>query len=511
MASTQPAGHSNQLIYAIDLSGNFIYVNDGYCELTGLSRESLIGSSQQALLHEDMPRAILQEMATNTQKGFSWRGMIRINSRSVDICWLDSFITPIYSGSEIVGYQTVSSLADNALCRRAKKFYSALNQGKQSARFEVTRIHKFLFLTLVSLIAQVFIYIYAGLEGSIVAAAIAVTPILIFWHDIIPMAQKAQQMQDTFDSLSRYVYHGKGTASVFDFNFGMLKTKIRAILERTQDATTSLSSVVGEVRQFMGEAQGTLDQQRDQVGNLSASMAQMNQACQQIAENTDATTEYIRGTEQHCGDARQHIEQTANQIKALSSDVEASASSADQLSEEAKKVGSLMQSIQEIADQTNLLALNAAIEAARAGEHGRGFAVVADEVRTLSFRTQETAQQVNTNLTGMLNTINHWAGRMKQNQQDAECCVETAELSDQAMTEVYSQIQQIGELAQGISHAANEQTAASERINQSLQGISEASEETWQKTDKVSAQMEVLHQSAEEITNLTATFMPVRR
>lgn len=421
--------------------------------------------------------------------------------------WLDTFITPKFEHGKIVGFQAVCKLPKSNLTKQAQKVYQSLNQGNQWQTFEFTRLHKFIFLAVLSFIAQIFIFIEFGMAASIIAAITAVTPILIFWQDIMPVAQRARKMQTIFDSISRQIYFGRGTASIFDFNLGLLKTKIRAILERSKDATAPLSDVITTVQHGMDVNRDVIAKQKDDIMQVSVSMQQMTQSTNEIASNTVSTAEDIESTYQQCQHARAGINDTTVKIRQLASEVELASSSADQLSEAAKNVGGLMEDIQSIADQTNLLALNAAIEAARAGEHGRGFSVVAEEVRNLSSRTQDSAVEIHQSLSAMLATIKDWVDIMAKNKNDAENCVNSAEQADKQIELVYEKIRHVADLATQIATAAEEQSVVTAEINGRVEQIHQASDTNWQQTELVNQQMVSLRHTAAEISSLADTFI----
>jgi methyl-accepting chemotaxis protein/aerotaxis receptor len=499
---------SQQLISVTDRNGAFTYVNEHYCHLTGYDSSELQTKNIKQLTHTEMPSIVIDELSDTLSKGFSWHGVMRIKTKQNEDVWLDTFTTPQYEKGQVVGYQSISKIADASLQKNAHSIYNALNRKNKWAIFELTKNHKFLFLVLLSIISQIFIYFYIGLTTSIIAAFSAIAPILVFWSDIIPTAQRAQKMQNVFDSISRKIYFGKGTASIFDFNFSMLKTKIKAILDRTIDAATPIRTVMAKVSEGLDESRETLAEQKRGIEELNTSMAQMQSSTTEIAHNTTIAAGDLESTFSQCEQAQQDIYQTTNKIQNLAKSVESASSSANSLTQSANGVGELMEDIQSIADQTNLLALNAAIEAARAGEHGRGFAVVADEVRNLSSRTQDSAKEIHQRLTVMLNTIQEWVELMNQNKEEANFCVESAHASHSTIDLVVDRMQNISHAATQIAIAAEEQSAVSSQITNNLDDISQTTEKTLSETDNVALQMQLLAKSVEGITDVANTFIP---
>jgi len=502
-------GTNIQLISLINTQGEYTYVNSDYCQNLGYTQDELLGKNSRDLDSTDMPVSVKEEVKATLAKGFSWQGILCKTAKNGSKCWINTFITPQFENGKIIGHQAISTIATDQMIKRANKVYGNLN-GKPLT-FEFTRSHRFALLVILSLISQVLIFTYLDFTASLIAGISAITPIIVFWQDIIPMAKKAQKMQSTFDSVSRQVYFGKGTASVFDFNMSLLKTKIKAILERTLDATKPISDIINKVHQGTEQTRTNLVTQQKELTEVSSAMAQMITSTQEIAQNSISTSDEISTTYNLCEQAQNGINTTTIEIKQLADEVEQASSAADKLNNEAQNVGKLMTDIQSIADQTNLLALNAAIEAARAGEHGRGFAVVADEVRNLSSRTQETAVHVHTSLSEMLATINDWLVMMKKNKENADNCVAQAENSDQAIAIIHQKMQQLSGLSMQIATAAEEQSAVSSEINNHVIEIKQTSELNWQQTEDVATQMDQLQQDIETISNLANTFIPQRK
>jgi methyl-accepting chemotaxis protein/aerotaxis receptor len=503
-----PKQTDQQFIFVTDLSGHHQYTNSAFCNISGYSENELQSIKRQTLIHTTAPKAVLEEISSTLKKGFSWQGILPLETKDNTIIWLNSFMTPQYEQGEIIGYQSISTLASSQLADAAIKIYQAVNANKKLTTFEFTKNHKFFFLVMLTLIAQAYLYINYGWLTSIIAALAAITPIAIFWNDIIPTAIRAQKMQSMYDSLSRKVYFGKGTSSVFDFNFSMLKTKFKALLERTLDAAKPIKSVMNNVSRGIQSTRENLQTQKEEIEQLSVAMNQMQGSTQEIATNTVTAADDLDSTFSQCEEAQQGIFATTDKIKKLAQAVDEASSSADNLTDSANSVGELMEEIQSIASQTNLLALNAAIEAARAGEQGRGFAVVADEVRSLSSRTQDSAEKIHQRLTAMQTIIEQWVTLMNKNKGEADFCVTTAESSNKKIEKVVNSVQKVTDAANQIATAAEEQSVVSQEINRHIEQVHQAMESTWSQTDVVANQMASLESSVEDIANIANTFIP---
>lgn len=247
------------------------------------------------------------------------------------------------------------------------------------------------------------------------------------------------------------------------------------------DVRKAVVELSGDANKLAGVAQSTesiLDTQRQQTEQVATAMNEMTATVQEIARNAVSAADAVKGADQEAVRGKAKVNDTASQITNLAQDVEQSAGVIRNLQSESEQIGTVLDVIKGIAEQTNLLALNAAIEAARAGEQGRGFAVVADEVRSLANRTQQSTQEIQQ----MIQRLQHGAVKsvevMQQSRQRAQESVTTAVQAGVSLEEITRAVSTISDMNIQIASASEQQSAVAETINQNILAIHNASENT---------------------------------
>ena len=257
-----------------------------------------------------------------------------------------------------------------------------------------------------------------------------------------------------------------------------MQGSLRGTLQKIAGSSSQLASAAEELQAATDDSTRALQQQSDEVEQAATAVNQMTAAVEEVARNAVSTSEVTRQADQTAHHGREQVQRTVDSISQLTDDVTQTCAQVEHLAGDVRNIGQVMEVIRAIAEQTNLLALNAAIEAARAGEAGRGFAVVADEVRALAHRTQQSTQEIET----MINTIEQGTGSavtaMRNSNQRAHATLEVALASGHALDEITHGITGINERNLVIASASEQQAQVAREVDRNLVNIRDLSIQT---------------------------------
>ena len=247
-------------------------------------------------------------------------------------------------------------------------------------------------------------------------------------------------------------------------------------------------------------------QQHQSVEEVSYSLSQLSEAAKNIAENANDASAAARSASEQALRGEQQVQSTITSVKELTKDVNTASQVVIQLDTSTQSAGSILDSIHAIAEQTNLLALNAAIEAARAGEQGRGFAVVADEVRTLAARTQSSTQEIQVVLAELQVRAKEAATIIANSATKAATCVEESLLAEQSLQRITTDVKEITERNEMIAVATEEQEQTSSHIDKNVSQIKEMAEGTATSIEEVNAVAQNIDEVTGNLYQLTNQF-----
>ncbi|MGA8138172.1 MAG: methyl-accepting chemotaxis protein [Pseudomonas gingeri] len=257
-------------------------------------------------------------------------------------------------------------------------------------------------------------------------------------------------------------------------SFNRFVDKIHGLVRQIAEMTTQLTGLVSQVSDQAHRSEQAMERQRHETDQVATAINQMSSAAQEVARSAQGAAVAAQQTDEEGQSAKRVVDGSIRQIHALVSDIRASGISLDSLQTDVSSIVSVLDVIRSIAEQTNLLALNAAIEAARAGEAGRGFAVVADEVRALASRTQQSTQEIQ----GMIDRLQQGTRKavdaMRRSSDAGDGTSAQANEAGVSLDAMAQLISTINSMNAQIASAAEEQTAVAEEINRSVHQIAVA-------------------------------------
>lgn len=288
--------------------------------------------------------------------------------------------------------------------------------------------------------------------------------------------------------------------------FNQFTGKIRHIVQDIAPITESVTGSAQELTQVAQSASGKAMEQQQSVDTVASAMNQLHASNQEVANAAQEAAVAAHTASTKGQEGSNVIAKASGYMSSLSALLSKTDRDTQALAKETKDVGAVLEVIRGVAEQTNLLALNAAIEAARAGEQGRGFAVVADEVRTLATRTQSSTNEIEQIIASLQQRTRDVSASMEQTQQQSKATQEQADLAQQVLNAIDQQVSTILTLNQHIAEASNQQSLATDEISRNLTQIADHSTQSAAQAQQVAAASELLMENGQQLIHSFSTF-----
>lgn len=507
----KPFTGEDKLITVTDTQGNITECNDAFVAMSGFSRQELLGQPHNIVRHPDMPTAAFRVLWEHIKNGKPWMGIIKNRCKNGDFYWVDAYVTPITQQGKVVGYESVRSVPKREDVVRTERLYASILKQKKAKlssprpRFAGHQV----FLSL-SLIAWGVSWAMGYVNQSQLGLALAVI-IYAFWtHQI-----RKSAVTSLNGLLNNAFSHELAVQSYTDDVGGIGKLKVSilselahlgTVIHRIENAAKNVAKetdtgfiLTQSTRTEIESQQAETLQVATAMNEMTTTIAEVSRHVSDTAVSADTANELVSKGGEIAHVTKQSIETLRDTVSNISQSVSA-------VSEQTANIANAARMIEQIADQTNLLALNAAIEAARAGEQGRGFAVVADEVRNLAQRTQQSTQEIY----GIINELTARAESAvtvaEQGAVNAAEGVARVEESNVMLDGIAVAVSDIANMSTQMAAAVEEQAHVAEDINRQVVNISNLADSSAESATKASTSLTHLKDVSGDLHELVVRF-----
>lgn len=503
-------GQDSALISTSDLTGQVSYCNEQLYHFTEYSAEDVIGNHQKMFGAGCMPASFPADLYESLQLGKAYVAILKNRCRNGDHYWANVYFTPIYDHGKLVGIESIRTRPTPECISRAESLYLQQQKNKNkssnaSGLFGLFKrsLHLKVGLSLSALLLFAFAFLSYLLPDStpLLGATGGVTILLcwlVLYYITRGLRNAAESTRAIIDNqLAAQVYTGRhDEIGQLELTIEVLQAKLNTALNRVTEAAEELVKQTELTKNTALNTRTEINHQKQGIEEVVIAMEKMSATVADIAKNTNEALQGTNEVEKMTTNGQSTVMQTANQISTLAENIKEATDVIQSLAQDSKGITDILTVIQSVAEQTNLLALNAAIEAARAGEQGRGFAVVADEVRSLAGRTQGSVIDIEQMIARLQTTTDKAVKVMAASIPLVNSSVDQTNLSQAALKQISVRSEQNNQLNTLISCAAEQQSVVVTNILEKVQLISQSSQST-------SEHAQINQDSSQQVTKLT--------
>ncbi len=492
----------NAFIYSrTDLKGVIVEANEAFASVSAFERQEMVGQSHNIVRHPDMPVEAFADLWRELKSGRPWRGIVKNRRKDGGFYWVVANVSPVREGGHVVGYQSVRSRPTRAEIDATASAYQRIRQGDPRLRIEQGRvvnrraasIARLLSLPVqLTLVGSVALFGAAmrlggtsfsgGVLGTLLdlLAVASVLYGLFFLFAYVPrlhgdlhgFAEWLEQLLTSGNLRQRIDSPRSDLIGTVIRQTDRFVSSVQATVQGMADVAAQVGDATRDVGRGVQQVQEATGKQNVATASATAAVDEVTALIARVADNARATQAVASQTGGVSRAGAKESEQACAAIGSLAETVRLSAEQVETLGQRSTEISQITSVIKEIADQTNLLALNAAIEAARAGEQGRGFAVVADEVRKLAERTGKATQQISDLVTAIHDETTTAVDGMRAGATQVGEGVERVTSSKEILQRINAEMDETIRRVEEISQASVGQTAAMSQLAENVRQVS---------------------------------------
>lgn len=511
---------SQVLVSMTDKKGIITFANDAFVKISGFSREDLIGKSHNIVRHPDVPPGIFQNLWDELKAGKSWMGVVKNRAVNGDHYWVEAFVSPLYKDNELIGYQSVRIKPKKEDIARAERIYHNVSSGKASL-YPVWHPNMWgvqtKFISVLTLALLVIWAAWLGILSYINQPLWYTIPfVVVGFFSCYAIASLFTAKLRKFACESRKFIYNPIVQQMFtglndevgqlEFENRFLRARNRTALGRLAESSLYLNDHTRSNNGLIFKIQKEIERGQQEVCKVEQAINQMVISVHEVSSDANKTAQTAISAVNDVNTSQVAVGAILQKIGEMVQNIGTTGDVIVDVKRLSDNISSILTQIREISDQTNLLALNAAIEAARAGEAGRGFAVVADEVRKLAQKTKDSSAEIEGMVKNLQAGINNAFEKMQQSSQAAEEVNSQSGIIGDSIEHIRQDVEGIKGLALNVEQAMKNQTLMIGGINESIVSITRTQTQNLDIANSLKDEGQNLGHMSEELADMVVQF-----